>query len=66
MPGDHIWSMAKATLAQAWGREPTDGEVAPYWSLVLEANRHHLLDPEDPDLIVPGQVLTLPEPPLAP
>lgn len=62
-PGDHLWHVAETTLARAWGRPPTDAEVAPYWTAVVEANRSRLIDPANPDLIRPGQVLSLPLPP---
>lgn len=65
-PGDHLWHIAEATLAESWGRAPTDGEVAPYWTGLIEANRDVLVDPANPDLIHPGQTFRLPAPPPAP
>lgn len=65
-PGDHLWHVAEATLAAEWGRPPTDAEVAPYWTAVVEANRGVLADPSNPDLIHPGQAFTLPPPPPPP
>jgi hypothetical protein len=65
-PGDHLWHVAEATLAGAWGRAPSDAEVAPYWQQVVEANRGGLADPGNPDLILPGQVLQVPPPPPPP
>ncbi len=65
-PGDHLWHVAEATLAQEWGRPPTDAEVAPYWTAVVEANRGVLVDPANPDLIHPGQTFRLPPVPPAP
>lgn len=62
-PGDHLWHVAAATLADAWGREPSNAEVTPYWSHLLEANRAELIDP---DLLRPGQTLLRPTPPAAP
>lgn len=64
-PGDHFWSMAEQTLTRAWGRAPTDGEVVPYWRAVIEANRASLADRGNPDLLYPGQLLTVPPPPPA-
>ncbi len=55
-PGDHLWSIAAATLAADLGRPPTDAEVAPYWVRVVAANPQLV----DPDLILPGQVITVP------
>lgn len=65
-PGEHLWSIAEDALAAAWGRPPSDAEVAPYWRAVIAENRDVLATPDDPDLIFPGQVVTLPPPPPAP
>jgi hypothetical protein len=65
-PGDHLWHVAEATLAESWGRAPTDGEVAPYWTGLVEANRDVLVDPANPDLIHPGQTFRLPPAPPPP
>lgn len=55
--GDHLWSIAVRTLAAA--DQPTDDDtVRGYWTRLIATNAA-LLD-GDPDLIVPGQVLTLP------
>jgi hypothetical protein len=59
-PGDHLWSVAARTLAAAWGRPPAEREVAPYWRLVVERNRAELPNPDDPDLVFPGEVVRLP------
>jgi hypothetical protein len=59
-PGDHLWSVAARTLAAAWGRAPSEREVAPYWRLVVERNRALLPNPGDPDLVFPGEVVHLP------
>lgn len=64
--GDHFWSVAEEVLAGAWGRSPTDGETAPYWSRLVEANRHRLVDRDNADLLFPGQLLEVPSPPPAP
>ena len=62
-PGDHLWSIAEETLTQAWGRPPTDKEVVPYWQALVDLNRSKLAQPNNPDLIFPGQVFDLPPPP---
>lgn len=56
-PGDHLWSIATATLAAAADGEPTTQEVHAYWRALVSANAHQV---DDPDLIRPGQVLDLP------
>lgn len=65
-PGDHLWSIAERALARSWGRSPSDREVEPYWREVIAENRDRLSNPEDPDLLLPGQVLMLPDTPPAP
>lgn len=59
-PGDHLWRIAQDTLAARLGRTPTDAEVVPYWRRVIDENRARLVDPDNPDLILPGQVVALP------
>jgi nucleoid-associated protein YgaU len=61
-PGEHFWAVAEQVMTTTLGRAPTDGETASYWLGLIEANRHILADPDNPDLVFPGQVLTLPEP----
>ncbi|MGI9120643.1 MAG: LysM peptidoglycan-binding domain-containing protein [Acidimicrobiales bacterium] len=65
-PGDHLWAVAARTLTTAWGTEPTDHEVVPYWRSLVAANRDHLADPANPDLVFPGQVVVVPAPPPSP
>ena len=64
--GDNFWSLAEEHLAETWGRAPTDAEVAEHWRMLIDQNRERLVPPGDPDLIHPGQVFTLPEPPADP
>jgi hypothetical protein len=65
-PGDHFWSVAEKTLAAAWNRAPSDAETGPYWRDLVAANRPVLKDRDNPDLLFPGQVLTVPTPPSPP
>jgi nucleoid-associated protein YgaU len=58
-PGDHLWGIAERALSQRLGRAPTDAEIAPFWSQLVEANRDRLAT-GDPDLIFAGQVFRLP------
>lgn len=60
--GDHLWHIAETTLQRAWGRAPTDEETTRYWTRLIERNRGVLVDPDDPDLILPGQRFELPRP----
>lgn len=59
-PGDNLWDMSEDRLADDLDREPTDSETAPYWRDVMTANHDRLVDPANPSLIHPGQVLVLP------
>ena len=63
-PGDHFWALAERSLAEAWGRSPSDREVDAHWRTMIEANREALRDPTNPDLLFPGQVVTLPPAPV--
>jgi hypothetical protein len=58
--GEHLWAIAAATLADELGRAPSEGEVVPYWQQLIATNRDVLADPANPDLLFPGQLLTLP------
>lgn len=58
--GDNLWDMSEDRLAVDLERPPTDPEVEPYWIDVMDANRDRLVDPANPSLIHPGQVLVLP------
>ncbi len=55
--GDSLWSIAARHL----GREPSDAEIADAWPRWYAANRTVI--GSDPDLLLPGQVLTTPEGP---
>lgn len=59
-PGDNLWDISEDRLADDLDREPTDPETAPYWRDVMAANHDRLVDPANPSLIHPGQVLVLP------
>jgi hypothetical protein len=56
--GETLWTIARDKLAEASG-EPTEAAVTEYWAKVVEANRHGLRS-GDPDLIYPGEEITLP------
>lgn len=59
--GDHLWAIAESHLRDTLGSTPSDEVVASYWRRLVEANRGRLVDPDDPDLIVPGQRFVLPD-----
>ena len=54
--GDHLWKIS----ARALGRPASDRAIGPYWLEVIDINRPHLRS-GDPDLIYPGELVTLPE-----
>jgi nucleoid-associated protein YgaU len=59
--GDSFWSIAAETVAPA-GDARDDRRVIGYWRRLVEVNRGRLLDPGNPDMLVPGQELVLPDP----
>lgn len=61
--GDHLWSVAERVMANAFGRDVSDAEVAPYFHELVAANTDRLADPGNPDLVFPGQQMVLPPPP---
>lgn len=61
--GQSFWSIAHDRLQQA-GVVADEVAVRGYWLELIAWNRHRLVDRDDPDLILPGQVFLLP--PVAP
>jgi len=59
-PGDHLWSIAEHTMAEAFG-DPSPHRIARYWIDIIELNRDRLPDPENPSLIHPGFRVSLPD-----
>lgn len=58
-PGDSLWSIAEEVVRTDRPDAP-ERSVARYWQQVVAANRARLVDPGNPDLLVPGQTLDLP------
>jgi hypothetical protein len=58
-PGDHLWAVAERALAARLGRAPTDAEIVPFWTRLIEVNRDRLIS-GDPDLVLPGQRFVVP------
>jgi nucleoid-associated protein YgaU len=56
--GDSLWSIAAQT-AHAHG-VAGQAAVGAYWWRVVTANRAHLPDPDNPDLLFPGDLVRLP------
>lgn len=62
--GDSFWSIAEEVVAEQLGSQspssPTDADIAHYWQALIAANRDRLSDRANPDLLFPGQELSLP------
>jgi nucleoid-associated protein YgaU len=58
-PGDHLWRISQHHLDQVLGRHAGTEEVDPYWRSVIDLNLEQIQS-GDPDLIYPGEVITLP------
>lgn len=58
--GDNLWYLAEDQVAADLERLPAPAEVTPYWSEVIEANHDRFVEPGNPSLILPGQVLVMP------
>ena len=59
-PGDHLWHVAEATLAEHDGADPSPGRILAYLDALVDANRDTLVEPGNADLVLPGQVFVLP------
>jgi hypothetical protein len=60
-PGEHLWAVAAETLAEARpGQAVSNRAIAAYLDVLIDANRSRLADPDNPDLVYPGQVMVLP------
>ena len=54
-PGDNFWSVAESVV----GASADESAVATYWQQLIDANEHVLVEPGNPDLLLPGQQLDL-------
>jgi nucleoid-associated protein YgaU len=59
VPGEFLRRIAAAILEERDQRKPSSADIAKFWPLIYEANRAVIGD--DPDLILPGQLLKIPE-----
>lgn len=59
-PGDHLWGIARRTLAREMDRPPSTRQITSYWVELIEANRESIRS-HDPNLIYPGERILLPE-----
>jgi hypothetical protein len=61
--GESFWTIARDVIEAASGQLPRDTVLHRYWEQLIEHNRGRLADPDNPDLLFPGQVLELPPTP---
>jgi LysM domain len=57
--GDNLWKLAASELKAAHGDKPSNAEVAPYWKEVIAENTPELRS-GNPNLIYPGEIVTMP------
>lgn len=58
--GENLWNIAASALRRRQrDEEITNREIAAYWRVVIDANRHRLRS-DSPNLIFPGEEVTLP------
>lgn len=61
-PGDSFWAIAEELLDELHGPGQGELDVATYCRQLIDANHDRLARPDHPDLLFPGQVLTVPPP----
>ena len=59
-PGQSFWTIAAAAVQKSLGHPPTTAQIGHYWAQVVAANASRLVQPGNPNLILPGQTLVLP------
>ena len=58
--GDNLWDISASHLAANTGNSNlSDADIAPYWALVVELNRHTIAS-GNPDHITAGEIIQLP------
>ena len=62
--GDNLWTISRTALATS-DDHVTNAEIVPFWKNVIAENREHLRS-GNPNLIYPGEEITLPAIPNAP
>jgi nucleoid-associated protein YgaU len=58
--GESLWTIARGVLAASSAAAADEATLHGYWQALIERNRDRLADPDNPDLIFPGQRLELP------
>ena len=57
--GDNLWSIAARVVSETIGNTAADENIATYWRLLISENAR-VLRSGDPDMIYPGEMLTIP------
>ncbi len=60
--GDSFWSIAEQVVGAEDAASADERATRRYWRRLVDANRAGLVDPGNPDLLLPGQRLVLPAP----
>jgi nucleoid-associated protein YgaU len=60
VPGDNLWVIAERQVHLGLGRDGTEAEVRGYWLALMDLNAPRMVEPGNPNLLLPGQVLQLP------
>ena len=58
--GDNFWRISEQVLRMRMGSEPSASQIAQYSAQLISNNQGALTDPENPGLILVGQVFQLP------
>lgn len=58
--GDHLWAIADRRVRSSLGRCGSEAEVRAYWLALIAMNASRMVEPGNPDLLLPGQELQLP------
>jgi hypothetical protein len=59
--GEDLWNIAGSYLELSLGRHPNTEEIRRYWLKTIETNRDRLVNPDDANLIIPGQIVRMPD-----
>ncbi|KLR62074.1 hypothetical protein IMCC26207_105147 [Actinobacteria bacterium IMCC26207] len=58
--GDNFWRISEQVLQMRLGSQPSASQIAQYSAQLISNNQEALIDPENPGLILVGQVFQLP------
>lgn len=59
-PGENLWIIAHDEMRSQLGREPSEDELVDYWQILISHNQQRLVQPDNPDLVYPGQAIEVP------